>query len=389
MKERLYHVHSNTEKTLISQTNLFPSNEEIIKSILGSIRLVKYHPSRLILKEGETGGDAIYMVQNGSVRVFTYDSNGIKIPLARLESGDYFGEQTLLSDLHKTRSANVESITPVTLIRIDAKSFITLLRDDPEFRKKIGILGDAQAFSRLLAMSEYEKSPWLSAIIKKDKKHNSNIQSYSIKLSHDKFDSFYTGQYVMIRAKMGEYWLERPYTVSDLPVENELRITIKYNPESIFTEWLFHRAPDELNIFVTQPRGSFILNLNSDSNILCFAGGIGITPFITFAKAFAFQNRKSDKMHILYSALNELDFIFKDEFSSIAQSTPSFSVRYRATDKEGLLSEKEIIKVVDSFNRPDIYICGPEGFIKLVQDALLSIRYDAKKIKIDQYVHAG
>lgn len=387
-KERIVHRFDENEKNLIIQTDLFPNNSPIYDSIEKSVRLVKYPPSSLILKEGSEGGDAIYIIKEGSIRVFTQDEKGNKIPLARLEQGAYFGEQTFLNVRNKKRSASIESITQVTLLRIDAKRLISILKKDAEFKEKVNVVGERQALSRHLALKGYEENEWIPALLKKETSHSENIQSYIIEMTDGKFDSFFIGQYVKILIKVGRFWLERPYTISDIPDENKLRITIK-NQKSLFTNWLFHEAPNENRIFVTQPKGSFILNLDVDSDILCFAGGIGITPFLNFAKAFASKEKTDKKLHLIFTARREEDFIFKDEFNSIAANVHNFSICYRATDREGFLSQKEIIEIVESWNHPDIYICGPDAFVELLQDTLNSIRYPKNKIKMDAYVATG
>ena len=75
------------------------------------------------------------------MRVFTLDGLQRKIPLARLNEGDYFGEQSLLGQGAKTRSASIETLSETELVRIEAKTIIPLWEKNKELTatlKKIG-----------------------------------------------------------------------------------------------------------------------------------------------------------------------------------------------------------------------------------------------------------
>lgn len=682
-KERFFHRLTAEEESLILNTNLF-QNDELgsCKGIFESARKVKYSASEQILHEEEYDDDALYIIGNGSVRIFTYDLSGNKIPLARLERGQYFGEQATLQDIdsQRTRSANVEAITDVTLIRLDAgylrsiseiicplKAKVTQIgyqqaiktlisvndfygnletillkkenkilefdKDDTIFNmgdepdhvyiilqgevkllipekgtskldslilKKGDLFGElaslkdirrsasaiAETHVRLLAIkgkdfknhiaenpkleqliarlhqtyqlpkkgkisqyldtlqgvgpaitnlyemgdqrtiiastlldqnafimsvkekdkdraylykkgderielgvadkriveiraegfretlpglshllisgeqldeekykefelngkiesaeTEEDKSeivcvcmsvtrkelqqlidqgaksiralsektgvctscggckpkilqmlgltPWFSASMRKEEEHNSYIRSFLIRPSQEQFKQFIAGEHLIIQAKIGDIWVERPYTITGATKDNELRITIKKEPQGYFTGWLYDQSPPSFPINVTHPQGNFTLKLEMDAPILCFAGGIGITPFISFAKTFASQDKGNKKMHILYSVLDEKGFVFRNEFDNIIMTTPCFSIQYRVTNTEGLLTVDEVIKNVKIFDQPDVYICGPGGFVKLVQDSLEQINYDKNKIYVEKFLHAG
>jgi len=72
----------------------------------------------IIIQEGDEGNSA-YLVQSGSVRVFT-EQNGKKIILSDLEIGSIFGEMSLLFD--SPRTASVEASQDCNLIVISRKN---------------------------------------------------------------------------------------------------------------------------------------------------------------------------------------------------------------------------------------------------------------------------
>jgi ferredoxin-NADP reductase/CRP-like cAMP-binding protein len=232
------------------------------------------------------------------------------------------------------------------------------------------------------------QKPWFSAQLKRLKAHNHYINTYVIQLSLGQFKPMKPGQHIIIQAKKDNIWLERPYTVSDLIVDDLAYITLKKEPQGLFTSWLFDQGDKILEVKVTQPQGTFILNPDKKNAALCFAGGIGITPFISFAKSLhALGNTK--RMHLLYCALTNKDFIVKEELATIAEALSSFTVEYRATDKDGLITDTVITQLITTLHNPDIYICGPAGFTKFIQEKLKAINYPSEKIFVEQFIHAS
>ena len=93
--------------------------------------------TEVVLPKGETvfkagdEGDAFYVIKSGMVRVFIEaPESGEKIVLSNLSEGDYFGEMALLTG--GPRSASIETISNVSLLRLDKAGFDHILEEDPK-----------------------------------------------------------------------------------------------------------------------------------------------------------------------------------------------------------------------------------------------------------------
>ncbi len=228
------------------------------------------------------------------------------------------------------------------------------------------------------------KASWLQGTLTPLTKHNDTIRSFIVKTTDTPLNPFIPGQYVIIQVKINNDWLERAYTISDKLDAQSLRITVKREPKGLFSNWVFDTAPTTIAINIAEPQGEFTLNSETHAPVICFAGGVGITPFIAFAKHFEHKR----PIHILYCALTEADFIFADEFNAVTETKPSITVEYRPTNQKGLLSKEEIINALEKFPNADIYICGPEGLEKLISNTLKEINYDKNKIHVEKFVYA-
>jgi NADH dehydrogenase FAD-containing subunit/uncharacterized membrane protein YphA (DoxX/SURF4 family) len=81
-----------------------------------------YEPGDEVIRQGERG-DCAYLILDGEVEVLRQSTGGWQ-PIARLKSGDCFGEIALLADI--PRIATVRCLTPVHLVVLPRDQFMTL-----------------------------------------------------------------------------------------------------------------------------------------------------------------------------------------------------------------------------------------------------------------------
>ena len=63
------------------------------------------------------------MIADGALRVTSFNTDGAEIVLARLERGEYFGEQALVDETPSRRNASVTAIDDAELVRLDQADF--------------------------------------------------------------------------------------------------------------------------------------------------------------------------------------------------------------------------------------------------------------------------
>lgn len=136
-------------KSLLRQTGLFDHvPEDVLEEVCQSLEHVEFKKGAVIIKEGEIG-DVLYIIESGVIRVFTTNSTNEEIVLARLEQGNFFGEQALLDAKPKPRNASVRAITAVKLLRIPHTSLIKVLSNDQKLRESLSVLGKKELLERL------------------------------------------------------------------------------------------------------------------------------------------------------------------------------------------------------------------------------------------------
>jgi CRP/FNR family transcriptional regulator, cyclic AMP receptor protein len=83
---------------------------------------------RVLFREGDRG-DAMYLIEDGTVRIHVLDADGDEVTLAELSRGDFFGEMALLDG--KPRSAQATVLREARLAVLMREDFLTYVRTHP------------------------------------------------------------------------------------------------------------------------------------------------------------------------------------------------------------------------------------------------------------------
>jgi CRP/FNR family transcriptional regulator, cyclic AMP receptor protein len=108
---------ANIDPSTLRQTPLFQllDNDEL-SVLAGQLEHQQFWAGQMIFSEGEAGGK-MYVVQSGRVEVFIKDAGGEHVRLDTIETGDMFGELSLLDN--EPRSANAKALEETHLIVVD------------------------------------------------------------------------------------------------------------------------------------------------------------------------------------------------------------------------------------------------------------------------------
>lgn len=193
-----------------------------------------------------------------------------------------------------------------------------------------------------------------------------------------KFDA---GQYITIKAKLGDEELRRAYSLCSAPNSGEFKVTVKEVEGGKFSVIANNKLNAGDILEVHPPEGKFILKPSGEARAYAaFAAGSGITPVLSIIKTVLAEEpksrfvltygNKSPEETIFFRELLELQAKFPDRlfiefvysrtrednshFGRIETSTVNFVVKNKFKDQS-----------FDAF-----YLCGPEEMINQVSDVL-------------------
>jgi cAMP-dependent protein kinase regulator len=106
-----------------------------------------------IFKEGDPG-DRVYFVKSGEAEV-SVSKNNAQMVVARLTTGDFFGEIALLSD--QPRTASVRASQDLDILYLDSPSFKRILNKYPDIESKIMSTMEERAKDTVDAFQSHEE----------------------------------------------------------------------------------------------------------------------------------------------------------------------------------------------------------------------------------------
>ena len=209
---------------------------------------------------------------------------------------------------------------------------------------------------------------------------------------------FSPGQHLTVRAFIDGEEMRRSYSICAGTHEGRLRIAIKRNPGGVFSNWANDhlRAGDAMEVM--PPLGHFHVPLDpaNRKHYVAFAAGSGITPVLSIVAStlaaephssftLVYGNRASSTV-MFREELAALKDVHLDRFNLVhvlsreAQDIPLFHGRID-TAKVNALAETWIpLSDVDT-----IFICGPEGMMESVRQALASRGVPESRIRIERF----
>lgn len=221
-------------------------------------------------------------------------------------------------------------------------------------------------------------------------KHLSDIWSFQLKpvIDHSQLAAPQPGQYIIIKAKIGNQWVQRSYTITSSASFPTLEVTVKKESHGLFSRWLFKNAELEPILYVSGPYGDFTLPKAPHPPIVCFVGGIGVTPAISFLRALENENVE-ERVYIDYSASEPDQFILKEELETITTKMKSAHINYRVTSIHGHIKDSEVENILSSIDGCHIYVCGPSGLEELVMDVVKRLNIAPNRLHVEQFFHVG
>jgi len=237
---------------------------------------------------------------------------------------------------------------------------------------------------------------FIDVVIKEIYEETNDVKSFILVPNRSKgvneLEPFKAGQYISIKVKIGEVTTTRAYSLSSSPkdaIKGFYRITIKRVENGLVSNYMLDEAQvgDELSI--SKPAGDFGYEKNRDEeNVIGIAGGSGITPFMSLAKAII-EGSVDCSLTVLYSARTYDDIIFKKEIEEINKKAKNvkFVVTLTREEKEGYLNrhlDKEmLVPYIKEFNT--ILMCGPKAIYKAMNEILLDFNIPRKCVHYENF----
>lgn len=223
--------------------------------------------------------------------------------------------------------------------------------------------------------------------------HGSDAKSFYLEADAELGTSalawFSAGQYLSIQLTIGDMKLSRPYSLSSSPreaLDGHYMLTIKRVEDGLASQYILDNWQVGTKVTASEPLGVFTYEpLRDAKTIIGVAGGSGITPFRSLAKAIA-DGDEDASLILLYGSRTLTDAIFQEEFKALEESCPKFKLINVLSHEEQDVCEKgfitaELIKKYAPEGDYSIFLCGPQAMYNFVDKEIETLGIRRKFVR--------
>ena len=200
---------------------------------------------------------------------------------------------------------------------------------------------------------------------------------------------FRAGQFINLSFPIGSSFVTRVYSLCSSPLagrRGDYQIAVK---RDVFASAYLQdtlKVGDELTI--SAPSGEFGFHpLRDAKHVIGVAGGSGITPFLSMARAID-EDSEDFSLTLLYGARTREDALFADELRELAERCSRFRVVFVLSEEEaegyehGFITGELIRKqMLPGENANSIFMAGPEAMYSFLDKELESLHLRRKFIR--------
>lgn len=252
---------------------------------------------------------------------------------------------------------------------------------------------------------------FISMVIKEVRKETEEAVSILLEYPEELNEKLHykPGQYITVKWMDGAKELRRSYSISSIPEDPYLAITIKEVEGGKISPLLCRQLNPGDTLEILPPEGRFTAEFGHDHkrNIYLIGAGSGITPLISIAR-FVLEKEPKSTVILLYGSRSEGQIIFKDELERLADYYKNQIYIYHTLSKPngsglGIVKSlfgrkksdwlgwkgrinaaqtKDLLKLHPTTKKNDLFfLCGPGDLITLVQKTLLAEGVKEESIK--------
>ena len=222
------------------------------------------------------------------------------------------------------------------------------------------------------------------------------------------------GQYVALRAEIDGQELRRSYSICTEPVPGEIRVAIKRDIGGQFSSWANEQLAPGDTLEVMNPSGAFVsktaitsmnnpdelaaeaVSKRSDTSLVAFAAGSGITPIMSIARSVLAASPQST-FDLVYANRSASDVMFAEEIGDLKDRYPArFAVHHVLSREQrlnplltGRIEGEKLSALLDHVLRTrdtdEWFLCGPFELVQLVRDELDARAIPAERVRFELF----
>lgn len=181
-----------------------------------------------------------------------------------------------------------------------------------------------------------------------------------------RFRGFVPGQHVLLELEINGARHARCFSLSHAPrTDGLLRLTIKRKDDGPVSN-AAHALKSGQIVRLSQAQGHFAPR-NTSARLLLLSAGSGVTPMMSILHGLASTDPRRDVV-LLQTERDAADAIFAQELQSLMPALRGLRAFHHVTAASGRLTADQITQVVPDWVERETLLCGPDGFMRMVEN---------------------
>lgn len=215
---------------------------------------------------------------------------------------------------------------------------------------------------------------------------------------HNAFN-FSQGQHLTLKAIINGEDTRRSYSLCSSPIDKEWKVAVKKIHGGKFSTYVNDTLKSGDMLEIMEPSGTFGVDIDNSKrkNYLVFAAGSGITPILSMMKTHLALEPEST-FKLFYLNKNAKSIIFKEEIEQLRnQYFGRLNIFYFLTREQrdielfnGRFTPEKIQQICNNFvdiqDTNEVFICGPEDMIFMIQDELVKAGLPKELVHYELFV---
>ena len=208
---------------------------------------------------------------------------------------------------------------------------------------------------------------------------------------------FGAGKYLTVFETIEGMPVTRAYSISSSPkdsLDGKYTLTIKLVEGGLMSRYIFDNWEVGSSVEVSAPAGNFEYQpLRDAKNVICLAGGSGITPFLSMANAIN-DGDEDFNLTLIYGSRNYDNILFCDELKALEEKCDKIKVVHVLSDKgtkvpkgceKGFITAELIKKYAPADEAYSVFLCGPQQMYEFVDKELEKLELPKKYIRHEMF----
>ena len=232
------------------------------------------------------------------------------------------------------------------------------------------------------------------AVIKEVREHDgAKTFVFASREEGGKLAYFRAGQYISVELEIDGARLNKPYTLCSDPKDalesGTYAITVKATPDGYGSKYILENWAAGTEVNISGPLGDFYyVGLRDAGNVVALAGGSGITPFLSMARAIA-SGLEDFNLTVLYGSRTHDNILLKDELDeAVAAAGGKVNIVHVLSDDDAEGFEKgfinaDLIRKYAPAGDYTVLVCGPKAMYRFAEAEIAGLGLPRRRVRFE------